>query len=763
MRKLVRIAAVVVVLLVAGVAALFAFVASLDLDAYKPQITAQVRAATGRDLEIRGRIAPRLGLSPTVSVEGVTLSNAPWGEKRAMVAVERFEAKLQLVPLVTSMGRRIVIDRILLRGADVWLETDERGRANWKLEPAGGASAATAPPQGKPADGAAPSPPPQVAVLEVELERVRVSFKAGPAAPVVLALDRLAMRGDTPDGPRRIEGSGSYNRLGFQLSGLLGSVDALLKGPFPVDLALRSGDRAALRVSGTIRQPVAARDYEMTIGVEVKDVARIGDMAAEAGVEGVSVPALGPLAVQLRLADTAPAGRPSIPALRVALGAEDALRVVLDGAVRDPLGLLQSPPVAPGANITIDGSAADLAALARRMGSQAPMSGPLKLAARMADEGASRVALRGLRLDAKGIDLAGEASFAFAGTRPELRAALSAKSIDLAQFAASPQAQPARPVPRPAPAPSDGRVIPDTALPFDLLDRMDIDIRVDVGSVILPQARLENLELRAAAKDGALAIRPMKFGLDGGIVALETTMVARDRSVSQKLDVSGLELGRVLQARGLADWFRGGMASARVDLRGTGRTLRDVAGSLSGIVDIDVGPGTAGTAMQRLVGEWLGSIAPALAQVQVGTGLRCVGYELAFQGGVGTLRQGALETQLVSVRSAGTIDLRAEQLALRTQVGPLGFRTTGTLAAPRNALDAAGTLQGVVEGAGGLAGGVAGGVLGALGGGGGQRQSAGCGGQAAPGRAPQQDQQQAPPSQLQRPALPGGLPNPFRR
>ncbi|MFM8990724.1 MAG: AsmA family protein, partial [Alphaproteobacteria bacterium] len=433
MRKLVRIAAVVVVLLVAGIAALFAFVASLDLDSYKPQIAAQVKAATGRDLEIRGRIAPRLGLSPSVSVEGVSLSNASWGEKRPMASVERFEAKLQLVPLVASMGRRIVVDRIVLRGADVWLETDERGRANGKLEPVAGAPGpAPAPAQGRAGDPAAA--PPQVAVLEVELERVRVSFRAGQAAPLVLALDKLAMRGDTPDGPRRIEGSGSYNRLAFQVSGLLGSVDALLKGPFPVDLALRSGDRATLRVSGTIRQPVAARDYEMTIGLDAREIARLGDMAAEAGVEGVSVPALGPFGLQMRLADSAPSGRPSIVALRVALGGEDALRVVLDGAVRDPLGLLQSPPVAPGANIAIDGKAADLAALARRMGSQAPMSGPFALAGRIADEGTSMVALRGLRVDARGIDLAGDASFAFGGARPELRAAFSAKSIDLAQF-----------------------------------------------------------------------------------------------------------------------------------------------------------------------------------------------------------------------------------------------------------------------------------------------------------------------------------------
>ena len=36
------------------------------------------------------------------AVEGVSLANAAWGEKRPMLSVDRFEAKLQLWPLITS-------------------------------------------------------------------------------------------------------------------------------------------------------------------------------------------------------------------------------------------------------------------------------------------------------------------------------------------------------------------------------------------------------------------------------------------------------------------------------------------------------------------------------------------------------------------------------------------------------------------------------------------------------------------------------------
>jgi uncharacterized protein involved in outer membrane biogenesis len=53
-----------------------------------------------------------------------------------MISVERFEARLQLVPLLTSFGKKVIVDRVLLRGADIWLETDDKGVGNWKFDAA---------------------------------------------------------------------------------------------------------------------------------------------------------------------------------------------------------------------------------------------------------------------------------------------------------------------------------------------------------------------------------------------------------------------------------------------------------------------------------------------------------------------------------------------------------------------------------------------------------------------------------------------------
>ena len=63
---------VVLIIVVALVAPFF-----VDLNNYKPQIEAQAKAATGRDLKIEGPISLSLLPLPSVSVSGVKFGNAP--------------------------------------------------------------------------------------------------------------------------------------------------------------------------------------------------------------------------------------------------------------------------------------------------------------------------------------------------------------------------------------------------------------------------------------------------------------------------------------------------------------------------------------------------------------------------------------------------------------------------------------------------------------------------------------------------------------
>jgi uncharacterized protein involved in outer membrane biogenesis len=759
MSKAVKILLALAAVLAIAVVGVVVYVATMDFERYKPALAAQVKAATGRDLEIKGRITPRIGLTPALTVEGVTLANAPWGARRPMVSVERFEAQLQLVPLLTSFGRTVIVDRVLLRGADIWLETDDKGVGNWKFDVAP-AQPAPAAAQRASAGGSIPD----IMVRDVELQNVKLAFKPGQAPPTVLAVEAASMRAESAAGPLRIAGKGAYNKLPFELGGQIGSIDAVMKGPLPLDLTLRSGDRALVKVAGSVRDPLATRDYDLTLTAEMPEIGRAGALAAEAGVPNVAVPALGPLAVEIKVQDKAPNGRPSWSSVKLALGSAETMRIVIDGAIRDPLGPMQTPVAAAGAALRIEGTASDLANLARKLGTQAPLSGPLRIVGEIADQGADRVALKGFEVAAAGSDLAADAVLGFGGAKPSLSGRVRAKTLDLTKLVPPPAAAGATPAPSARPAQPAGRLLPDTKLPFDSLAKADVDLEVSVDAIRAPDMTVENLRARLGLRDGTLTLKPASFDMDGGKFTLETALAARDMTLVQKIQGRGIEVGRILQERRLNDWFRGGRTSLDVSLAGRGATMQAIAASLDGSVALEMGPGEIGQAAQRVLGQWLSAISPSLGQIQIGTSVRCAAYAIGFADGIGTLRNGIVETAMINPRTTGSINLRNETLALRTQVGPIGVRTTGTLADPQTGIDAAGTVQGVIEGAAGAA---VGGVLGAItgGGSGGGGGSAGCGAGAGAGSGSGTGQQQRPAV-----PLPGGgavplpnLPNPFRR
>ena len=736
-----KLAAALAAVLLASVLALFAFLWSLDLDRYKPLIAEQVKAATGRDLEIAGRIVPAFGLTPSLRIDGVTLSNAAWGASRPMLSVETFEARLRLLPLITSLGQRIVIERILLSGAELWLETDASGAANWRFAERP-AQAQTSPPSAAAQGDLRPAAHPDIAILDLEMRGVRVLAKFGQAEPVRLAIEKAALRGDWDSGPRWIEGHGSYQRLPFAFAGRLGLGAGASFGasPIPFDLTVRSGERASLKIGGELRRPLAGRDYDIAIEAAMPEIGRIGELAAEIGLAGIGAPPLGPFVVGLDISDRGPAGRVALDAVRMRIGVPDGGRIVVEGAVRDPLGPVQHPRVPPGIDLRVEGSASDGAALARQIGAPVPPAGPVRISGHVRDEADARVALTGARAEAPWIDLSGHASLDLGAARPTASLRLEGRAIDLGWLA--PPSEPAgqakaTPARRPA-----TRLVPDLAIPHEFLAAVDFDASLALGALVLPQARLEGLQVGVRRDGRVLALAPLRFAMHGGTFDLATTLSAQTRTIEQRIVVDGLDLGAALAARRLSDLLRGGRTNLRATLRAEGEGLREAARSLSGDIDIDVGAATIGQELRGDAVAWLGAIAPSLAQIQFGTSLRCAAYALRFDRGIGTLHQGVIDTGRVALRSAGAIDLGAETIAVRSQLGPLGFRTTGSLADPQHRLDAMGTIGGVAEGATGIARG----VLGTLGRDGTPERN-GCDaadGAAAPGAAPSP-----------RPALPG--------
>ena len=174
MRKILAALGVVVVLVVAAVVALPALVPAERIQA---EVAERVKAATGRDLTIDGKLSVSVLPSLSVQVANVALSNPPGFSTKEMARLGALDIRLKLLPLLSGS---VEVDSFVLVDPVVTLEVDRKGRANWVFgDPrATTAAARPSPAAGKPAQGAddAPAGPADIRLGEVAIRQGRLVY-----------------------------------------------------------------------------------------------------------------------------------------------------------------------------------------------------------------------------------------------------------------------------------------------------------------------------------------------------------------------------------------------------------------------------------------------------------------------------------------------------------------------------------------------------------------------------------------------------------
>lgn len=260
-----------------------------DFNRYKPLIAEETRKATGRDLAISGNLRLNISLTPGVVVDGMTLSNAAWGSRSDMVSIRRLEAQFALTSLIFGA---VEIKRIELTGADILLETNRQGHANFAFEPPEAVSAERKQP-GEVDAGAGVF----ALIDEVEIRESRLTYiSAATGVTYSTVAESLTLGGDGPDEPMGLVYTGNYNGAPVRANARLGAFADLLEPgrPWAVDLTLDAGG-AAVTVNGTIAEPLAARGFDLAITVRGN---RLGDVSVLAGAE---IPSLGAYSISARM------------------------------------------------------------------------------------------------------------------------------------------------------------------------------------------------------------------------------------------------------------------------------------------------------------------------------------------------------------------------------------------------------------------------------------------------------------------------------
>ncbi len=249
-RTLTVLGAVVVLLLVAVAIA----IRSVDVRQFIGPIEQRVKAATGRDLEVRGGIHLKLGLEPKLVVEDVAFGNAPWAKQPQMLTAKQVEASVALLPL---LRKHFEVTRLKLIAPTIALETDAAGKGNWEFAPPQGAAQgnASAPSGGTLSD---------FAVGDIAISDGAATYRDGKTGEVTnIVIENLTVHARDPGSP--ISGSfrGRVNDTAVALEGDLGPPEQLLRKRWPYPIAVQGeigGKKASIGTRLTMQGNLVTLD-----------------------------------------------------------------------------------------------------------------------------------------------------------------------------------------------------------------------------------------------------------------------------------------------------------------------------------------------------------------------------------------------------------------------------------------------------------------------------------------------------------------------
>ncbi|HMD65345.1 MAG TPA: AsmA family protein [Stellaceae bacterium] len=170
MRKLLTGLAVLIVLVIA---APFVIPLVVPVEAYQGRLTALVKQATGRDLEVAGPV--KLSVFPALELEAndVSFANAPDASTPQMAKLKQLRVRLQLLPLLHGA---VVVSRLVLVEPVIAFEVDKAGHPNWVFGPAAAPSAAPAADKAEPAAAGGGLGISGLAVRETRLSDGKISY-----------------------------------------------------------------------------------------------------------------------------------------------------------------------------------------------------------------------------------------------------------------------------------------------------------------------------------------------------------------------------------------------------------------------------------------------------------------------------------------------------------------------------------------------------------------------------------------------------------
>jgi uncharacterized protein involved in outer membrane biogenesis len=270
---------------------LYVLLSRYDYNSLKPQIIQKVHDATGRNLTFKGDIKLKIGLTPSLAIEGVSLQNAPWGSQPDMITAKHFDVKVAILPLIKGT---IQIKRFILIEPRILIETDPSGKSNLAFEtPKAQGSEKPKKPQPKKEAIKLPA----LALNQVRIEKGSFIYKNGQSKKnYEVKLNSLRLEGKNASSPVSLKTKVFYEKEVFEIFGTLGPVAALINPdkPWPVDLTAKNR-WVNLSIKGVLQNLKTQPQLDLNVRMEGNDI------GAAVQAAGAALPMKGPFKITARL------------------------------------------------------------------------------------------------------------------------------------------------------------------------------------------------------------------------------------------------------------------------------------------------------------------------------------------------------------------------------------------------------------------------------------------------------------------------------
>ena len=230
--------------LVVVVALLLALPSLVDLNDYKQEIVKQAAEITGRELTLDGDIGLSVLPAPTLSLAGVSLSNAEGGREPFLATLGELEVRVALWPLLSG---QVQVERVTLVDPVIWLELLPSGQPNWEFEatPEQGAS---------PEIGTEGSDGSGIGFRfdRIDVENGRITY-IDPAGELEETIDAINVRvsAESLEGPFNVSGTIGVRKIAVALETSIGQLKSAAATPLRVTATV-ADPQVALRFNGTV-------------------------------------------------------------------------------------------------------------------------------------------------------------------------------------------------------------------------------------------------------------------------------------------------------------------------------------------------------------------------------------------------------------------------------------------------------------------------------------------------------------------------------